>query len=400
MSDNKNNDLNSENINVFTEDEKNENHIGSTGENKPSTESSSEPGQTTSADDTTVADLAEDTEITDSGEKTADYPIDDLDDKSSPANGNSKQKLLASVCVLLTFVIFACLGFTAYSYYSAKSSRDNDQTEVVTEETTEATKTDPILSLRPNQEKTAFPKGMLEKYKDIYSFNPDIVGWLKLPNTSIDTVVTQDDDNKYYLKTDFYGNFTRYGNAFLDCRNNAKDLNQNNIIYGHTTEYPRQQVFSDLSKYKNSKFFIDNPIIEYGTLYADYEWKVCSVFISSVSPADDNGYFFYFIKTDFKDSDFIGFYSQMKQYSLYDTGVDVKITDKLLSLSTCTYENDLPGRTVNSRLVVVARLLRTGESKEIDITKVADHSDFRRPQVWYNYMGLKNPYANFNNWES
>ena len=326
-------------------------------------------------------------------------PISSPDIGTPAITGTSKQKLSAAVCIILAIIIMISFAITAHTYVSAKTLKETAETETTTEDPAAVSTTDIFASLKPNQNNTVYPKGILEKYKNMYSFNHDIVGWLKIPNTSIDTVVTQDDNNRYYLKTDFYGNYTRYGNAFLDCRNNAKNLNQNNIIYGHTTEYPRQQVFSDLSKYKNYKFFIKNPIIEYGTLYADYEWKVCSVFISTVDPSDDNGYYFYYIQTDFDSADFYGYLFQMKQYCLYNTGVDIKSTDKLLTLSTCTYDNNFSGREINSRLVVVARLLRKGESKEIDASKVTVNTDWRRPQVWYNHFGLNNPYKNYNNWE-
>ena len=50
---------------------------------------------------------------------------------------------------------------------------------------------------------------------------------------------------------------------------------------------------------------------------------------------------------------------------LYTTGVSVMPDDKLLTLSTCTYEFD------NARLVVIARLIREGESEESDFSKAA-----------------------------
>lgn len=323
------------------------------------------------------------------------YLEENTDTDIPSESSKSKQVLFSILCILLTLIIIAGASFAVNNYYSVKPA-------IKTEETTQTfNNTDVLSTLTPNQNKVEYPEGILEKYKAIYSLNPDVIGWLKMPNTSIDTVIVQGKDNSLYLKTDFYGIRTyenRYGNAFLDYRDEKTELSQNSIIYGHTTETPRQQVFCDLNKYEDYKFFIKNPIIEYDTLYADYEWKVFATFVSSTNKGDDNGYFFYYIPTEISASKFSGFLDQINQRSLYFTGVDVNENDKILTLSTCSYLNNFSGRVVDTRLVVVARLLREGESKEIDVSKVKDNPNYRRPQVWYNHFGLKNPYANSENW--
>ena len=73
-------------------------------------------------------------------------------------------------------------------------------------------------------------------------------------------------------------------------------------------------------------------------------------------------------------------------------------TDKILTLSTCTYMFDTAGRKVTTRLVVVARMLREGEEETIDPAAVTPHDDYRRPQAWYSAKGLDNPYKNSPKW--
>ncbi|MEI6577906.1 MAG: hypothetical protein WCN92_00420 [Eubacteriales bacterium] len=313
----------------------------------------------------------------------------------------SKQILLSIISIFLTLIIVASLSYAFKNYNSAKPAQADETTQT-------AIKPNALSYLKPNPIKASYPEGILEKYKPLYALNPKVVGWLKVPNTAIDTLVTQSKDNTYFLKNDFYGNYTGVGNLFLDYRDGIKELSQNTVIYGHATlglppsssgRYPFP-VFCDLIKYKDYRFFIKNPIIEYGTLYADYQWKIVATFMSSTKGSDDNGYYFYYIPPKIADSTFDGYFDQIQQYAYYFTGVDLKSTDKILTLSACTHENDVPGRMINSRLVVVARLLREGESKEIDATKVKNNPNFRRPQAWYNHYGLKNPYLNRENWYS
>lgn len=64
--------------------------------------------------------------------------------------------------------------------------------------------------------------------------NPDCVGWLTFPDTTVDyPVVWTPSDPEHYLRRDFYGNSASGGTPFLDGRNQAQAKGQNLIVYGH-----------------------------------------------------------------------------------------------------------------------------------------------------------------------
>lgn len=251
---------------------------------------------------------------------------------------------------------------------------------------------------------TEYLPDMKESFKPLYAANNDTVGWIKIPGTSIDTVVVQNDkDNgktgEYkYLKNDFYGEFTKYGNVFLDYRCGKYTLSTNTILYGHTTE-DGQQVFFDIEKYEDPEFFKQNPIIEYTTLYNKYKFKVFGIFATTINANDDNGYVFNYIYPDMSEDDMTGYLKQVDERVMYHTGVDVQTTDKILTLSTCSYNFHVNGKRITARLVLVARMLRDGESEEIDSSLVTDNPDYRRPQAWYNAVGQQNPYKNSVQWK-
>ena len=69
------------------------------------------------------------------------------------------------------------------------------------------------------------------------------------------------------------------------------------------------------------------------------------------------------------------------------TGVDVKSDDRILTLYTC-YQDIFDG----GRLVVFARLVRDGESADVDVSKASFNHNARYPQAYYDQLGLKNPY--------
>lgn len=252
---------------------------------------------------------------------------------------------------------------------------------------------------------TEYPEGILPELKQAYSINNELVGWLSIPGTELDTAVVQSDDNSYYLKKDFYNRTTgettqtNYGNIYLDYRCLNNGLSKNMVIHGHTTgrsDGVPKQAFRSLYDYRDMQHYIENPIIKYSTLYGEYTYKICAVFLSTTQRADDNGYLFNYIYPDMSDSNMEGYIDQVNQRKLYDTGVSLEPTDKIITLSTCIYDY---GKSVDTRLVVVGRLLHEGESEEIDTSLVKDNPDYRRPQVWYNSKGKTNPYKNAAKWE-
>ncbi len=229
-----------------------------------------------------------------------------------------------------------------------------------------------------------FPDGMDIKYSYLYAVNQDLVGWLKIDNTSLDVQVVQSDDNEYYLNRDFYGKKSRYGCPYLDYKNDSKELNDNTIVYGH--HMTDGLMFSNLDKYKNLKGYKESPLITFSTLYDTYTFKVFAAFISTDSPATDGG--FNYMITDFNsDAKFTEFIEEVKLRSLFNTEVSVQTDDKIITLVTCSHEFD------EARLVVMGRMVREGESPTVNVNAATLNTSPKYPQAWYDKKNLENPFA-------
>ncbi len=246
-----------------------------------------------------------------------------------------------------------------------------------------------------------FPEGIKEEYKDLYAQNQDFAGWLTVPGTCIDTPCYQTQyPDQYYLKHDNYDQYTKYGIPYLDPGSKITTLSRNTVIYGHN--FDDGLIFDELHNYQDPEYYKQYPIIEFSTPYKDYKFKIIAAFHSNGdSSGDKDGYedyLFYYVATEFGNQSMEKFIKEIEQRSYIHTGVDVNADDKLITLSTCTYFFDRNGKLENARFAVIGRLVREGESEEIDTSLVTKNENVRYPQLYYDVFGGTNPWRNDTKW--
>ena len=164
----------------------------------------------------------------------------------------------------------------------------------------------------------------------LLTVNEEVVGELVVNNTKVDYPVVQASDNDYYLDHNINKEKNANGWIFLDFRNDAMNLDKNNIIYGHNMYYSGV-MFGTLYKTYNKNWYTnpDNQMITYNTLYEDMQFKIFSIY----KVPDTNDY----LKVYFDgDNDFLEFIDMITERSIYDFNVPVNTDDKIITLSTCS----------------------------------------------------------------
>lgn len=273
---------------------------------------------------------------------------------------------------------------------TTKKPNKNNKKDQVTETTLSAEQK--WAQIRAEYPNTIFPPNIQLKYAKLYATNNDFVGYLEAKGVNLSLPVVQTDNDSVYLEKNFYGQSTKYGCPFVTYLNNIEPLDLNTVIFGHHMN--DKTIFGALDHYKEIDGFKKAPVITFNTLYKNYKWKVIAAFITNAEEKDDNGYIFRYYFTSLSTQErFSAYLNELAQRSLYDTGVDVLPTDKLLTLSTCSHEFE------DARFVVVARLVRPGESAEVDVSKATENSNPRFPQAYYTAKKLTNPYYNASRWE-
>ncbi|MGU8456273.1 class B sortase [Clostridium perfringens] len=177
---------------------------------------------------------------------------------------------------------------------------------------------------------------------DLTNINEDYIGWIEIPNTNISYPIVQSIDNDYYLDKDIYKNELSSGSIFLDYRNN-NFFDSNSILYGHAMK--NNTMFGDLKKFKEKYFFEENKIITITKPNGEIlKYKIFSVYVSNINDNYTQNYFY--TSEEYKE-----FLNKILRNSLFLSNEDLHITDKILTLSTCSFESEI------SRLVVHAKLI-------------------------------------------
>ncbi|TBL74027.1 class B sortase [Paenibacillus thalictri] len=196
----------------------------------------------------------------------------------------------------------------------------------------------------PSQLQLPFPV-IRDSFRGLLALNPDIVGWVKVGDTSIDYPVLQAADNEYYLHRSYKREESDAGSIFMDFRNKPLEAERNTILYGHRMK--NGTMFGDLKKYMERDFFEKHRTFRYDTLSASYDVDIFSVYTTT---ADVN-----YIETEFADAaEFTLFLQQIRERSLYKTDMEHGAGDRIITLSTCDYTLDPKA----GRLVVHGKLTR------------------------------------------
>ena len=175
----------------------------------------------------------------------------------------------------------------------------------------------------------------------LHAENPDCVGWLTIPDTSVDyPVVWTPEKPEHYLRRDFYGNSASGGTPFLDGRNQAQAKGQNLIVYGHNML--DGSMFKPVLQYFTPNFQVTHEDIYLELNGAQYRYQViASLETSTRSPV--------YAYTDLSDS------TEMEDFRsmlLEETSLDaIPQAEGYLTLSTCNNQGG------NSRVLVVAVLV-------------------------------------------
>ena len=294
--------------------------------------------------------------------------------KILPTRDDNKKTLIIKIVALVAAVALVCSGTYLIFYFADLGQQDAK-----------------IENIRNNYELnrddyTKNEDNQFSKFDILKSQNSDIVGWMTITNTEINNPIYQTVDNQFYVDHDMDKKPNSYGALFLDyrCNINPLSLTQNQIIYGHNMRYGA--MFGTLNQFRELDFYKANPLIQFDSLYEQRTYKIFAAMI--VNDTEDNtfGYIYTPYRSTFtSETDFMQWIEHNRQRSLIDTPVDINSNDEIITLSTCCYDYK------NARFVVMARLVRDGESTEVNTAAAVKNADVIFSKEYYEKKGMSVP---------
>lgn len=256
-----------------------------------------------------------------------------------------KRRILVAGCLFLCIISFGYLG--AYYQVSAKSAREFEELSALKEAGAQGRYSgNKKVEIHFTNKDIALPD-ILPEYEKIYQKNQKLIGWVKIDDTIIDYPVMQTVDNEYYLNHNFSQEEDRNGSIFMDYQCDVVKGCDNIILYGHHMKSGR--MFGSLNKYSQESYYEKHPVIQFDTIYEKGKYQVMYVFRSKVYSEEDVTFKYYQFINAASEMEFNSYLNEMAALSLYDTGVTAVYGDKLLTLSTCDYQEK------KGRFVVVAK---------------------------------------------
>lgn len=252
-------------------------------------------------------------------------------------NKKKKKKKGNALSWIVTIIALGMFIYAGYNLYLIFSEYQKGSSEYKALEEAVITQIVPSVTEEDLPEEQTF-KVDFEKLKAI---NSDVLAWIRFENPEqISYPVVAGIDNSKYLTRTFEGNYNAAGTLFTD-KNNSKDFSdRNTFIYGHNMK--NGSMFAKLREYKSKTFWEENPYFYIYTpdgMVSKYEiFAACIVLDTSET----------YTKWYNNDTEYLEYIDYLRSVALYQTGVEVEASDRIVSLSTCTNVTD------EERLVVHA----------------------------------------------
>lgn len=235
-----------------------------------------------------------------------------------------RKKLSSVLYFMLMAVLIGVFCFSAWKLVSGlKSYKDDkeayeelEQFVTIPDEPIDDEQQEPGLQL-PNVD-----------FDSLMQINKDCVGWIYVPDTKISYPVVHTTNNDYYLYRLFNRKHGISGTVFLDACNDSDMQQRHSILYGHHMK--NGTMFADAENYEDQLYADDHPVGYYLTPEKSYE---ITFFAGYLTDAYNDSW-----DLDFTDSEFADWISRAKQRSHFYTDITPTAEDRIITLSTCSYD--------------------------------------------------------------
>jgi sortase B len=255
------------------------------------------------------------------------------------------KNIIEGIVLVIALTVFGVAGYKLYSYMD-EAKKESAAVSLLSENAVRIYNSplDLLSEKTDGESQTAEDKttGVILDidFDYLVNENEDIKAWIYCPDTVINYPVLQAQDNEFYLHRLTDKTYNSAGSLFMDCQNSADFSDYVTIIYGHHMK--NGSMFGSISKYKKQEYFDQHPIIYLATPDYSYTMYLIAGFVTNAVSET------YIIPENLEERN--EFLANSIKKSTFDSGIgitDLSDDDKLVMLSTCSYEYE------NARFVVV-----------------------------------------------
>ena len=248
------------------------------------------------------------------------------------------------IMIVLCGVLLCTFGYCAYRIYSTLNGyreAEETYTEISQSVVTVVASPTPVPEgeKKPDTDPEVSP--ITVDFEALRSTSTDYVAYIYCPDTKINYPVAYTDNNFFYIDHIPPDTVNANGTIFIDCRNASDFSDQNTCIYGHNMN--DGSMFATLRSYREEGFYAEHPVMYISTPNFNYRIDLIAGFVTEPTS------FAYAGKFE-SEEQFKAHIELCKDLSTFESEVEVAPTDRIVTLSTCTYEID------DGRYVVVGKL--------------------------------------------
>ena len=248
----------------------------------------------------------------------------------------NKQKVLLTTSGAVVIISVIVLTSTLLQYQKAESLY-TDAEKMYTAETETLSETD--KGLGEAEESFNWWDCVDVNVAELSEKYPDVVGWIYFENEDISYPIMYSGDNSKYLTTAYTGEKARAGAIFMDCESTPDFSDPHSLIYGHNMR--DLSMFGRLRYYKTDKDYYDeHQYFQIFTKTNVYRYRI----FAYEEVYDNDDVFWTYGK---QPKEYFSMLKEVEKRSLVNTGITTDESDHVITLSTCTSEDD-------KRLIVCA----------------------------------------------
>lgn len=194
--------------------------------------------------------------------------------------------------------------------------------------------------------KEYFPDAEVD-FEGLVRENPEIVGWIYIPDTNINFPLLRAKNNQKYLSLSYNLKLTNSGSIFMDFRNSSDFSSDNTVIYGHNMK--NGGMFGSLKKYADIDYLKEHSYIYIFTNERIIKYRI---FAAYKTENDSESY-----TRDFSENisfkDYLNYVIASAGNNVYEP---IEEQAPLMMLSTCTSVSHTERFVVNAVQISERRL--------------------------------------------